>query len=124
MTMTRKDFLRSIVGAGVGAVGVAALAGCGGDDGGGGATPDAPAAVCTTPTAAIQGNHGHTLTVSLADVTAGVDKTYDITGTSAHAHSVTVTAADFTMIKAGTTRMVVSTSGGGHTHPVNVMCVS
>ncbi len=105
-------------------MGVAALAGCGGDDGEGG-TPDAPAAaVCTTPAIAIQGNHGHTLVVSLADVNAGADKTYDITGTSAHAHSVTITAADFTMIKAGTTRMVVSTSGGGHTHPVNVMCVS
>ena len=123
MTMTRMEFLRSVVGAGVGAIGVAALAGCGGDDGGG--TPDSPAAaVCTTPSAAIQGNHGHTLTVSLADVNAGVDKTYDIMGTSLHGHSVTLTAADFTMIKAGTTRMVVSTSGGGHTHPVNVTCVS
>lgn len=123
MTMTRKQFLRSVVGAGIGAVGVAALAGCGGDDGGGG-TPDSPAAACTAPTAAIQGNHGHTLTVSIADVNAGLDKTYDITGSSGHPHMVTITAADFTMIKAGTTRMVVSTSGGGHTHPVNVMCVS
>ncbi len=105
-------------------MGVAALAGCGGDDGGGGGTPDSPAAVCTTPTSAIQGNHGHTLVVSLADVNAAVDKTYDIMGTSLHAHSVTITAADFAMIKAGTTRMVVSTTGGGHTHPVSVMCVS
>jgi len=123
MTMTRKQFLRSVVGVGVGAVGVAALAGCGGDDGGGGAV-DAPAAVCTTPTNAIQGNHGHVLTVTLADVNAGVDKTYDIMGTSIHTHMVTITAADFVMIKAGTTRMVVSTTGGGHTHPINVMCVS
>ena len=122
--MTRMQFLRSVVGAGVGAIGVAALAGCGGDDGGGGGTPDSPAAVCTTPTSAIQGNHGHTLVVSLADVNAAVDKTYDITGTSAHAHMVTITAADFAMIKAGTTRMVVSTTGGSHTHPVSVMCVS
>lgn len=122
MTMTRKQFLRSVVGVGVGAVGVAVLAGCGGDDGAG--PVDAPAAVCTTPTAAIQGNHGHVITVTLAEVTAGVDKTYDIMGTSAHTHSVTITAADFVMIKAGTTRMVVSTTGGGHTHPVNVMCVS
>ena len=122
MTMTRKQFLRSVVGVGVGAVGVAALAGCGGDDGGG--SVDAPAAVCTTPAAAIQGNHGHTITVTLTEVNAGVDKMYDITGTSIHSHMVTITAADFVMIKAGTTRMVVSTTGGGHTHPVNVMCVS
>ena len=122
MTMTRKDFLRSIVGAGLGVASVAVIAGCGGDDGGG--SVDAPAAACTTPTSAIGTNHGHTITVSLADVNAGVDKTYDITGTSPHAHMVTVTAADFTAIKAGTTRMVTSTSGGGHTHAVTVMCVS
>ncbi len=126
MTMTRKDFLRSIVGAGIGAASVAVIAGCGGDDGGG--MPDAPVvAACTTnPTIVIQGNHvpAHTLTVSIADVNAGVDKTYDITGGSTHGHMLTVTAADFTAIKAGTTRMVTSTSGGGHTHAVTVMCVS
>jgi len=122
MTMTRKDFLRSIVGAGLGVASVAVIAGCGGDDGGG--SVDAPAAGCTTPTSAIASNHGHTITVSLTDVNAGVDKTYDITGTSAHTHMVTVTAADFTAIKAGTTRMVTSTTGGGHTHAVTVMCVS
>jgi len=124
MTMTRKDFLRSIVGAGLGAASVAVIAGCGGDDGGGGGSVDAPVAACTTPTSAIGSNHGHTITVSLADVNAGVDKTYDITGSSAHAHMATVTAADFAAIKAGTTRMVTSTSGGGHTHSVTVMCVS
>jgi len=123
MTMTRKDFLRSIVGAGVGAIGVAALAGCGGDDGGGG-TVDAPAAVCTTPAAAIGTNHGHTITVSLADVNASADKTYDITGSGGHAHSLTVTAAQFLQIKGGTTLMITSTSGASHTHSVTVMCVS
>lgn len=123
MTMTRKQFLRSVVGAGIGAVGVAALAGCGGDDGGGG-TPDSPAAACTTPAAAIQGNHGHVITVSLADVNANADKTYDITGTGGHPHMVTVTAAQFTMIKSGQTLMVTSTSGGAHTHAVTFMCVS
>ncbi len=123
MTMTRKDFLRSIVGAGVGAIGVAAIAGCGGDDGGGGSV-DAPAVACTTPTSAIGTNHGHTITVSLADVNAAADKTYDITGTSPHAHSVTVTAAQFAQIKGGTTLMITSTSGMAHTHAVTVMCVS
>jgi hypothetical protein len=122
MTMTRKEFLRSVVGAGVGAVGVAALVGCGGDDGGG--SVDAPAAACTTPTSAIGTNHGHTITVSLTDVNAAADKTYDITGSSPHAHSVTVTAAQFAQIKGGTTLMITSTSGAGHTHAVTVMCVS
>lgn len=122
MTMTRKDFLRSIVGVGVGAVGVAAIAGCGGDDDGGGT--DAPAVACTAPTAAIGTNHGHTITVSLADVNAAADKTYDISGTGGHPHMVTITAAQFTQIKNGQTLMINSTSGGGHTHAVTFMCVS
>lgn len=126
MTMTRKQFLRSILGVGVGALGVATIAGCGGDSDGGGtdAGVDAPAASCTTPTASIASNHGHAITVSLADVNAGVDKTYDITGSSGHAHQVTVTAAQFGQIKAGQTLNLTSTSGGGHTHGVTVMCVS
>ena len=120
MTMTRKQFLRSVVGVGVGAVGVAALAGCGGDDG---PSVDAPAAACTTASAAIGTNHGHTIIISLTDVTAGVEKTYDITGTGGHAHSVTVSAAQFTQIKNGTTLMVNSTSGAAHVHAVTFMCV-
>lgn len=120
MTMTRMEFLRSMVGAGVGAVGVAALAGCGGDDGGGG-TPDAPnAAVCTTPAVTIGTNHGHTLAVTLADVTAGADKTYTVTG-GGHAHTFTVTAAQFLEIKNGQTRMFTAT-GSGHDHSITVMC--
>lgn len=122
MTMTRKDFLRSLVGVGVGVAGVAVIAGCG-DDGGGG-TVDAPAAVCTAPTAAIGSNHGHVITVSLADVNAGANKTYAIMGTSAHAHDVTVSAAQFTMIKNGQTVTVQSTDGGGHTHSVTLQCIS
>ncbi len=119
MTMTRKQFLRTIVGAGIGVAGVAALASCGGDDGG---TPDAPGGTCTTPSTAISSNHGHVMMVALADVTAGVDKTYDISGTAGHMHSVTVTAANMASLKTGGTVMVTSTTGNGHTHAVTVMC--
>lgn len=121
MSMTRKQFLRSLAGVGVTAVGVSALAACGGDDGG---KPDAPGASCTAngTTASIAGNHGHVLVVSAADVTAGADKTYDITGTAVHTHMVTVTAAMFTMLAANMTIMVISTTGSAHTHNVTVMC--
>ncbi len=120
-TMTRKDFLRSVIGLGVGTAGIAALAACGGDDGGGG-TPDAPAATCTSVTAVIDTNHGHTITVPTADVTAGTNRTYMIQGTSPHPHSVTINASQFAMLAAGQTLNVESTSGGGHTHTVTVMC--
>ncbi|MDB4960916.1 MAG: hypothetical protein JWP01_915 [Myxococcales bacterium] len=122
--MTRKDFLRSLVGAGAATLGVAMLAGCGGDDGDGGGAVDAAPRVCTSPSGSISGNHGHVVTVPLADVNAGADKTYDITGTSAHAHSITVTAANFTTIQGSGSVTLTSTSGGGHTHVVTVQCIS
>lgn len=124
MSMTRKQFLRSILGASVGVAGVAAIAACGGDDGGGSATPDAAGATCTTPTSSIGTNHGHTLTVPLADVTAAASKTYDIMGSSAHTHSVILTPQHFATLAGGGTVTVPSSSGGGHTHEVTVQCAS
>ncbi len=126
--MTRHEFLRSMVGASVAGAGVAALAGCGSD--GSPPPPDAPRPIdsppgaCTSPNEVIGANHGHTLTVTLADLNAGMDMTYDITGGSAHSHDVTITAAQFAMIKAGMTVSVTSTSGGGHTHGVTITCPS
>ncbi len=121
MSVTRKQFLMTLVGA----AGAAAFAACGGDDGGG--TQDSGVAKsCTTngTTVSIASNHGHVLMVSAADVTAGADKTYDITGSSAHSHSVTVTAANFTSLKNNPAMsvQVTSTSGGGHTHMVTILC--
>lgn len=125
MTMTRKQFLRTMVGAGVGAVGVAALAACGGDDGGG-KTIDAPAGgSCTTPNTVIATNHAgalHAMTVAIADVNAGVTKAYDIMGASLHTHTVTISAAQFAMLKTGQTLTLTSTEGAVHTHTVTVTC--
>lgn len=122
MTMTRKEFLRTLVGAGVGAAGVVAIAGCGDD--GGAATPDAAPLTCASPSAVIGANHGHTLTVSMADVNAAAAKTYNIMGTSLHDHTVMVTAAQFAMLKTGTTLSITSSSDGTHTHTVTVMCAT
>ncbi|HEY0254550.1 MAG TPA: hypothetical protein VGC41_23645, partial [Kofleriaceae bacterium] len=71
----------------------------------------------------IAANHGHVLVVSKADVAAGVDKTYDITGNATHAHSVTLTAADFA--KLGTMNMLImetSTTNAQHSHQITVSC--
>ncbi len=115
MAITRSEFLMSIAtGAAFGA-----LAACGGDDGGGGI--DAPPGACAL-NENIGGNHGHVLTVSMADVTAGAERTYDITGSSIHIHSVTLTAAHFTMLAANQTVTVTSTSGSQHTHTVTITC--
>ncbi len=99
--------------------GAAIGAACGGDDGDSNDQPDAGGGGggCTET---ISGNHGHTLTVSAADVAAAADKTYDITGGAGHSHSVMITAAQFGMLASGMTVSVTSTSGGGHTHNVTV----
>jgi len=121
MGMTRKEFLASLVkGTAVGAVAAGALAACGGDDDGA-ATIDGPPGACS-PTATIGTNHGHTLVVSAADIAAAADKTYDIMGSSVHTHSVTLTAAHFASLAAGTMVMTVSTTGSAHTHSITVRC--
>lgn len=91
-----------------------------GQGGAGGASPASCLDNGTNVT--IAGNHGHVLAVPKEDVAAGVDKTYDITGAAAHAHSVTVTAADFAMLAGNTSVMVTSSSGAAHTHLCTVVC--
>jgi hypothetical protein len=70
----------------------------------------------------ISANHGHVLTVPSAHLTGGMDHTYNIQGSADHTHDVTLTAADFTMLAAGNTVSVTSTSSAGHTHTCMVHC--
>lgn len=94
---------------------VTTTGGAPGTGGGGGA----PAAGCTETIAL---NHGHVLEVSVDDVNAGVEKVYDIMGSSIHTHTVTIGAADFALLAQGQPVMVVSSLGGMHTHNVTVTC--
>lgn len=127
MTMTRKDFLGTLIkGTAVGAGAAMLLSACGGDDGGGGGTPDATGGLgnCAAngTSVTIAANHGHTLTVSMADVAAGTSRTYDIMGTSLHTHSVILTPAHFTMLAANQVVTVMSSDGSAHTHAITVRC--
>lgn len=63
--------------------------------------------------------HPHTLTISAADVTAGVQKTYTIGGD--HTHQITLTASHMAMIKAGMDVTVTSTTDK-HKHLVQIIC--
>jgi hypothetical protein len=74
--------------------------------------------------AMISSDPKHAMTVTPDEVTAAVDKTYDIMGTQTHTHSVKVTAAMFGMLAKGMMIMVTSSSGGtpSHTHMVTVKC--
>jgi hypothetical protein len=139
VTMTRKEFLGSLIGAmallacsedsdtGGDVAGGGGAGGTSGGGGGGGTNPDAAVAKSCTANSAnvtIGTNHGHVMTVSPADVAAGAAKTYDITGTSQHAHMVTVTAANFAALQSNPNGsvMVTSTTGGAHTHVVTIVC--
>jgi hypothetical protein len=123
MRATRKQFLESatlVAGSGLGLL----VFGCG-SDGSSSSEPESStggsssADVCQTM---IASNHGHQLRLPEADVAAGADKTYDITGSADHSHSVSLTAAQFSDLGAGTEVTVTSTSGAGHTHSVRINC--
>lgn len=70
----------------------------------------------------ISANHGHSLVVPKADVTAAVSKTYSIQGTSSHPHQITITAAQFATLKTGRSVSVTSSSVSSHVHTVTVAC--
>lgn len=72
---------------------------------------------CTTgSTASIASDHKHTMVVTQAEIDAGVDKEYQIQGTSMHPHTVMVSAADFDILRAGGTLTLVSSFDAMHTH--------
>ncbi|HEY4180853.1 MAG TPA: hypothetical protein VGM90_28605 [Kofleriaceae bacterium] len=124
--MTRAEFLKSLVGTGVGAV--IFVSACGGGGGSAGDdTIDAAPNVCTSPSNTIAANHPagteHILMVPIEDVNAGVAKTYHIMGNATHDHTVAVAAAQWTMIKAGTS-VAITSSETVHTHVVTIRCVS
>jgi hypothetical protein len=116
MKMTRRQFLGT-------SVATVALAACGGDDD----KTDAAIAGrnCATngTTATISANHQHTINVTFTDISAGVNKTYDIQGSADHTHSVTITAANFATLQSNPNgSIMVTSSDAGHTHQVTVLC--
>ena len=97
----------------------------GGTSGGGGSS-GANACATHMPAITIGTNHAapmeHILMLPAADITAGATKMYSIKGNSTHDHMITITAAQFTTLKSGMTYMMTSTTGGGHTHAVTIVC--
>jgi hypothetical protein len=138
--MTRLQFLRSLAQLGLAAVVIPACTKDDGtppapDAGTNNARPDAPATstadaavdapimpTCTATTTTIASNHGHMITVSAADVSAGVDKTYAIQGGSLHPHTVLITAASFATLRELGTLTVMTSMDANHRHMVTVTC--
>ncbi len=72
----------------------------------------------------ISSNHGHALVVPAAHIAgAAIERIYSIQGASQHTHTITISVAQFTLLKANQDGFTVqSTSGGAHTHSVTVVC--
>ena len=126
--MNRKAFLEKLLGFMLIAIPTYSLVSCSSSDDGNDTPNDEPdnqaEANCLDngTQSSISANHGHSLTVSVADVQAGAARTYSIQGTSSHDHMVTLTAADFTSLQGNNSITVSSTADDGHTHSVTVRC--
>jgi hypothetical protein len=116
--LSRKDFL--LVTGGVAAAG-ALLVACRSDNAAASAAASGP---CGKNGAKDSGLNDplHHLVVPAADVVAGVSHTYSIKGTSTHDHKITLEAADFVNLVAGTKVTVTSTNVLGHVHTFDVVC--
>lgn len=122
--MTRKQFLQQALGIGAAAFGLTVLSACGGSS----SSPDAsngsgmPNCNQNGTNVTIGANHGHVMMVTMADITAAADKTYNIMGTATHNHTVMLTAAQFGMLAANQAIMTTSSTDAGHSHPIMVAC--
>ncbi len=124
--MDRKTFIRKTAGALLLVVPAYALLSCSSssDDSNSNPPPTGgnPDCLANGTTSSIGTNHGHSIFVSIADVNAGAEKTYDIMGSGNHSHSVTVSAANFNTLKSNQQINITSTNDDDHTHNVTISC--
>jgi hypothetical protein len=96
------------------------VSGCGG---GGGSSPTEPSGGGGTggtsgKTGTISNNHGHTASISSAQLSAGGALTLDIRGGSDHPHTVELSAGEITTIAGNGRVSKESTNDAGHSHTV------
>ena len=117
--MSRREFTAESVMALLAGVTIT-ITGCGGTS-----SPTSPS---TTPSTGgttqqdvsgtISNNHGHTATVTGAQITAANAVTLHIMGQATHNHDVSLTSDQLRAIAARTTVSVQSTTDAGHSHTV------
>jgi hypothetical protein len=56
----------------------------------------------------------------MADVEAGTPRTYDISGTAGHSHTVSLSAADFSVLETTGSLIVTASTAEGHDHMVTI----
>ena len=80
-----------------------------------------PTTPSTTPPSnvsakSISANHGHTATITGAQISAGTAFQLDITGTATHPHTVDIAQADLMALLNKQTVTKTSTNNNNHTH--------
>ena len=119
MNITRKGFVGALTGGTV----LLLLKGCGGG-GSDGAYGGGTVLVCGASGIAIAGNHGHVLAIRRAELDSLTDKSYTITGSSDHAHTVVFTPLQLQQLKLGAVVQVTSTSGASAAYPAHMHAVT
>lgn len=130
--MNRKTFFQKTTAGLLLGIPLISILGCSGSDDGGqpnsnpNPNPDPSSSNClengTHSTVASSAGHSHSLTVSKEDISAGVEKIYDLSSVDDHIHQVTISAAQFQSLQGNNSINVTSTSDSGHTHGVTVSC--
>lgn len=117
--MNRREFLGDALAKPL--AGLAVLAAACGDDAGANVDASPPSCLTNGTIITISANHGHSLTVPIADIQAGVDVTYELQGGD-HTHMVTITAANFGQLASNNAIQVRSTNDAAHSHPIAIGC--
>jgi hypothetical protein len=114
-SLSRREFTRESVLAMLAGVTIT-ISGCGDDD----STPTSPTTggSGTNATGTVSANHGHTATVTAAQITAAGAVSLDIMGTATHPHTVSLTAAQVQQIGNRQQVVVTSTTNDAHQHTV------
>ena len=115
-TVDRREFTRLSLLAMFSGVAIT-ISGCGG----GSAGPGAPTTPTDGKTGAISANHGHSVSITNAQLTAGGQLTLTLqgtVGTSAHIHTVDLAAAEVASIRDGARVSKASSTDDAHQHTV------
>ena len=102
------------------------VSGCGGSDSGSPASPSSGGSGSTPPpaspgggrTGSISANHGHSATISSAELGSSGGITLDIRGSADHPHTVALTGAELSAIAGGQRVSKESSSDASHSHTV------
>jgi hypothetical protein len=122
LAMNRREFLGEALAVPLAGAAVLAAA-CGGDDGAVGVDAGPPNCLQNGTSVRVFGDHTHVMEVSVADIQAGTDHTYTLTGAD-HDHTALVTSIQFGLLASNQSVSLRSSVTLGHSHAISIGCKS